>query len=94
MCKSKLKYMEFCDKIILRGDCMIRLKRKNDDFLIKWKDDVNRLPLIVKGARQIGKTDAIKHFAVNNYKYVIEINFVLQKQFKDIFIVKKKRFLL
>ena len=77
--------MKFCDKIILRGDCMIRLKRKIDDFLIKWKDDVNRLPLIVKGARQIGKTDAIKHFAVNNYKYVIEINFVLQKEYKTIF---------
>ena len=77
--------MEFCDKIILRGDCMIRLKRKIDDFLIKWKEDVNRLPLIVKGARQIGKTDAIKHFAVNNYKYVIEINFVLQKEYKTIF---------
>ena len=64
---------------------MIRLKRKIDDFLIKWKEDVNRLPLIVKGARQIGKTDAIKHFAVNNYKYVIEINFVLQKEYKTIF---------
>jgi len=62
-----------------------RLKRKIDDYLIKWKSAPNRLPLIVKGARQIGKTDAIRNFAKNNYKSVIEINFVLQKQYKDIF---------
>ena len=35
---------------------MERLKRKIDDYLIKWKKDKNRLPLIVKGARRIGKT--------------------------------------
>lgn len=64
---------------------MERLKRKIDDFLINWKNNDQRLPLIVKGARQIGKTDAIKFFAKNNYKSVIEINFALQKQYKDIF---------
>lgn len=37
------------------------LKRKIDDFLIKWKEDVNHKPLIVKGARQIGKTESIMH---------------------------------
>lgn len=63
----------------------MRLKRKIDGFLIDWKSNHNRLPLIVKGARQIGKTDAIENFARNNYKKVIEINFVLQKQYKSIF---------
>ena len=43
------------------------------------------MPLIVKGARQIGKTDAIINFARNNYKYVVDINFVLQKEYKTIF---------
>lgn len=43
------------------------------------------MPLIVKGARQIGKTESIKHFAKENYKSVVEINFALQKQYKDIF---------
>ena len=61
------------------------LKRKIDSFLIEWKKDSNRKPLIVKGARQIGKTESIKHFAQNNYKNTIYINFVLQKQYKDIF---------
>ena len=64
---------------------MTRLKRKIDDFLIEWKKDKDRLPLFVKGARQIGKTDAIKNFAINNYKNVIEINFALQKEYKTIF---------
>ena len=43
------------------------------------------MPLIVKGARQIGKTEAIRHFAASHYRSVVEINFVLQKQYRDIF---------
>lgn len=61
------------------------LKRKIDKYLIEWKNNPNRMPLIVKGARQIGKTESIRNFAQNNYKSIIEINFVLQKQFKNIF---------
>lgn len=61
------------------------LKRKVDKFLIDWKNSPDKKPLIIKGARQIGKTESIKNFAKNNYKRVIEINFVLQKQYKDIF---------
>ena len=64
---------------------MERLKRKIDDFLINWKNSSSKLPLIVKGARQIGKTNAIRNFGNNNYKTFIEINFVLQPQFKTIF---------
>ena len=64
---------------------MGRLARKIDNDLIKWKENKNRLPLIVKGARQIGKTDAIVNFAKNNYKHYIEINFILQKQYQSIF---------
>lgn len=61
------------------------LKRKIDDYLIGWKDDTHRLPLIIKGARQIGKTRSIKKFADENYKNVIEINFALQPEYRDIF---------
>ncbi len=64
---------------------MERLKRKIDNYLVEWKNNKNKMPLIVKGPRQIGKTESIRHFAKNNYKYFIEINFVLQKQYKDIF---------
>lgn len=61
------------------------LKRKIDKYLIEWKSNPEKKPLIVKGARQIGKTESIRNFAKNNYNNVIEINFILQKQFKDIF---------
>ena len=60
---------------------MSRLTRKIDAFLLNWKNSEKRFPLIVKGARQIGKTEAINNFAKKNYKSVVEINFVLQKQF-------------
>lgn len=64
---------------------MERLKRKIDNYLIEWKNSSNKLPLIIKGARQIGKTNAIRNFGANNYKTFIEINFALQPQFKTIF---------
>lgn len=64
---------------------MERLKRKIDNYLKEWKDDSYKLPLIVKGARQIGKTNAIRYFGKNNYKTFIEINFALKPQFKTIF---------
>ena len=64
---------------------MPRLKRKIDDYLVEWKNNSDKLPLIVKGARQIGKTDAIENFAKNNYKYFVEINFSLQPEYKSIF---------
>ena len=64
---------------------MERLKRKIDSILVDWKNTPGHMPLIIKGARQVGKTEAIRHFAKGHYKSVVEINFVLQKQYKDIF---------
>ena len=61
------------------------LKRKIDIFLKKWKERKDKKPLIIKGARQIGKTMSIECFAKENYKHVIAINFALQKQYKEIF---------
>ena len=49
------------------------------------KQSKDKLPLIIKGARQIGKTDSIENFAKNNYKYFVEINFALQPEYKTIF---------
>lgn len=61
------------------------LQRKIDKILRDWKHTENKMPLIVKGARQIGKTASIMQFATENYKNVIAINFVLQKKYKAIF---------
>ena len=61
------------------------LKRKIDTFLESWKMNPARKPLVVKGARQIGKTESIRAFGRKNYESVIEINFVLQKKYRSIF---------
>ncbi|MFR8383700.1 MAG: AAA family ATPase [Clostridium sp.] len=44
----------------------------------------DRKPLIIKGSRQVGKTESIKHFAEKNYESVIEINFVRDEKYKGI----------
>lgn len=69
----------------MENDVMERLRRKMDERLLRWRKDPNRLPLIIKGARQIGKTEAIEYFAKQNYENVIEINFILQKEYRTIF---------
>lgn len=61
------------------------LKRKIDAYLVAWKNNPERKPLIIKGARQIGKTRSIEWFASQNYKNVIQINFVEQSKFRQIF---------
>ena len=60
------------------------LKRKIDKYLSEWKKSESRKPLIVKGARQIGKTESIKRFAKDNYENLIEINFVTDPKYKQI----------
>ncbi len=64
---------------------MTELKRKIDKYLIDWKNSKNRKPLIIKGARQIGKTTSIEKFGKENYTSFIEINYVSMPQFTQIF---------
>ena len=61
------------------------LKRKIDKYLTVWKNRPDRKPLIIKGARQIGKTRSVEWFAGQNYASVIEINFIEQKKYREIF---------
>ena len=60
------------------------LRRKIDAYLDEWKNDINKKPLIVKGCRQIGKTESILNFADKNYESVVEINFVRDEKYKKI----------
>lgn len=61
------------------------LRRKVDTYLTIWKKNPDRKPLIIKGARQIGKTRSIEWFASQNYKSVIQINFVEQTKYREMF---------
>lgn len=49
-------------------------KRKLEDELVKWKKSSIRKPLIIKGARQVGKTSLIRNFARKNFNDLFEIN--------------------
>ena len=60
------------------------LKRKIDNYLLDWKKKEERKPLIVKGPRQIGKTESIRRFAEQHYQSIIEINFVISEKYKKI----------
>ncbi len=71
--------------MILESDNMAELRRKIDKFLVEWKNSKDRKPLIIKGARQIGKTTSVEKFGKENYKSFIEINYVSMPQFKQIF---------
>lgn len=60
------------------------LRRKIDSFLQNWKADEEHKPLIVRGSRQVGKTESINHFARQNYENIIEINFIRDEKYKGI----------
>lgn len=64
---------------------MLTLRRKIDKFLIDWHDRQDHKPLVVKGARQIGKTFSITEFARQYYGNKIFLNFILQPQYRSIF---------
>ena len=61
------------------------LRRKVDAYLVAWKTNPDRKPLVIKGARQVGKTRSVEWFASRNYKSVVQINFVEQKNYREIF---------
>jgi len=58
------------------------LKRKIDSFLAEWKAAPQHKPLIVKGPRQVGKTESVRRFAESCYENVIYINFVEEPKYK------------
>ena len=53
--------------------------------LIQWKNKSNRKPLILKGARQVGKTWLMKEFGKKYYKYTAYVNFDNNERMKEIF---------
>jgi predicted AAA+ superfamily ATPase len=53
--------------------------------LINWKAQTNRKPILLRGARQVGKTWLIEHFGKTSFSKTLTINFELQPQFKSCF---------
>ena len=61
------------------------LRRKIDEYLYNWKNNKDHQPLLVYGARQIGKSTSIHDFIIHNYENAIEIDFKKQPEYKAIF---------
>ncbi len=61
------------------------MKRKAIGFLNEWIESAHRLPLVIKGARQVGKTWLVRHFAESIGKKLIEINFEQDVSFATLF---------
>lgn len=61
------------------------MKRNATEALIRWKEKDGRKPLIIQGARQVGKTWLMKEFAKTHYKKVAYISFNDQEDAKQIF---------
>ncbi|MBP5091646.1 MAG: ATP-binding protein [Bacilli bacterium] len=61
------------------------LKRKAYDALLKWKMTPGHKCLMIKGARQVGKTYLTREFGKNEYPHFVEINFIKNPALKEIF---------
>lgn len=61
------------------------LKRKVYDELLEWKNSGSKRPVIVKGARQVGKTYIVREFGKAEYESFVEINFYRNPEYKQIF---------
>ena len=68
---------------------VIHLKRNAISELIKWKDSPERKPLVLKGARQVGKTWLMKEFGQNYYDNFAYFNFDEEDELKSIFETNK-----
>lgn len=61
------------------------IKRKMYKYLINWKQKKDKSALIIKGARQVGKSYLVREFGINEYESYIEINFLKNPLYKNIF---------
>jgi uncharacterized protein len=61
------------------------MKRNIYEILVDWKNSLKRRPLLIRGARQTGKTYIVNEFGANEFEHVIYLNFERNPEFKDIF---------
>ena len=65
------------------------LKRSAISELIRWKDSAERKPMVLKGARQVGKTWLMREFGQNYYDHFVYFNFDEEDELKSIFETNK-----
>lgn len=65
------------------------LKRRAIEEMLKWKNSTDRKPLVLRGARQVGKTWLMKEFGLNYYRNYAYFNFDEEDELKSIFKTNK-----
>ena len=60
-------------------------RRKIEQVLLDWKKNKDKMPIVIKGCRQCGKTFSVLDFARKNYGNVVYLDFFLNPQYKSIF---------
>ena len=65
------------------------LKRKIENTLTAWKNKPGHKPLVIMGIRQCGKTFIAQHFAADNYKSVVYMNFIKDPERINAFVGSK-----
>ena len=75
---------------LLQRILQIMLKRKIEDTLVEWKNRSGHKPLVIMGIRQCGKTFIAQHFAAENYKNVIYMNFIKEPERINAFVGSKE----
>ena len=59
--------------------------RKITQYLIEWKNSAHRKPLVLQGARQVGKTYSVLEFGREYYENVAYFNFETNTKLNDVF---------
>ena len=68
----------------VRSFFVINMYREAINELIKWKESKRRKPLVLEGARQVGKTWLVKEFARLYYKNIAYVNFEEQQYIRSL----------
>ena len=76
MCKLLLKALYWPESLFNKE--VMAMYRSLMEDLIAWKNSIERKPLILKGARQTGKTWLMNEFARKEYKNVVRIDFLME----------------
>ena len=61
------------------------MKRQAEEYLKKWYTKKNRKPLVIRGARQVGKSTTVRDFARSNNIELIEVNLEKHKRLNNLF---------
>ncbi len=61
------------------------MDRQIEKYLAEWKDSLNRKPLIIRGARQVGKTYTIEKFAERSYSHLLKVNLEQDRNIHSVF---------